>query len=147
VNPRTDVGAEGYARAASDLAAVTRTGEFIVLTVTCDDSTPADPTVHAVNMMTGVTAVSYVGDSPPAGFPTVERVSDGRFTVTFESEYEDEYGVAADFGITHAEAGGHGSSSNTPTVSYTAGAQVLTVYCWNAAGTALANAKATVTVW
>lgn len=146
VNPRTDVGAEGFARACSDQAAVTRTVGFTVLTVTCNDTSPAAPTVHAVNMMTGVSA-TYAGGSPPAGFPTLARVSAGKFTVTFAATYDDAYGIEGAFGITHALAAGHGASSNTPTVSYTAGGVVLTVSCFAAAGTALSDAKCTVEVW
>lgn len=140
VNPRTDVGAEGFARATSDLASVGRAVDFCVFTVTCNDSSPAAPTVHAVNMMTGITT-TYAGGSPPTGFPALARTGTGAFTVTFDSSYEDDYGVSASFGITHAWAGGHGAVSNTPTVEYTAGGVVLTVRCWAAGGTALSDAK------
>lgn len=146
VNPKTDVGAEAIARASSDQAAVTRTAEFLVLTATCNDGSPAAPTVHAVNMMTGVTT-TYAGDSPPAGFPALARTGNGAFTCTFEDEYTDEYGVTGAFGITHAWASGHGTVSNTPTVSYTAGDVVLTVRCFAFGGGALSDAKVSFGVW
>ena len=146
VNPRTDVGAEAITRAASDLAAVTRTVPFVVFTATCSDTSPAAPTVHAANMMTGVTT-TYVGDVPPTGFPELTRTGNGAFTVTFESEYEDEYGIEGAFGITHAWASGHGATSNNPTVDYTAGAQVLTIRAFAAGGAALSDAKVSFGVW
>lgn len=146
VNPRTDVGAEAIARASSDLAAGVRTLEFLVLTATCHDSSPAAPTVHAVNTMTGITT-EYEGDAPPAGFPELERTGNGAFICTFESEYDDEYGVTGAFGITHAWAAGHGSVSNTPTVDYTAGGVVLTVRCFAFGGGALSDAKVSFGVW
>ncbi len=147
VNPRTDIGAEGFTRMTSDLAAAVRTVPFATITCTCNDTSPAAPTVQSVHMQTGVTAVPYAGASPPTGFPTFARTGTGAFTCTFSSSYNDAYGVAGSFGITHAEATGHGTTVNTPTVEFTAGAQVVTVRCFNAAGSALTDAKVTFEVW
>jgi hypothetical protein len=97
VNPRTDVGAEAFARLVADTASVMRTCEFASMTIVCDDVTPGPPTVQNCRLMTGVTAISYVGDAPPAGFPSVARNGDGDVTVTFDASYTDPYGVSGDF--------------------------------------------------
>lgn len=93
VNPRTDVGAEGFSRLASDVAAVVRTAEFCVMQVLCDVS-GTTTTVESCRMMTGITAASYLGTAPPTGFPAVTRNGSGDVSVTFSSTYSDEYGVA-----------------------------------------------------
>lgn len=147
VNPRTDVGAEALARMTSDLAAVVRTLPFAVFTVLCNDTSPAAPTVIAAFMQTGVATVSYAGDAPPTGFPAFARVSAGKITATFASSYTDPYGVSGAFGITHAEATLHGTAAGSEAVSFTAGAQVLTVSFFVSAGTAKSDAQGTIEVW
>jgi len=147
VNPKTDVGAEAVARLTSELAAVVRTAPFATLHLKCNDSSPAAPTVYAVLMQTGVTTVDYPGDAPPTGFPACARVSAGKITVTFSSSYQDAYGVAAAYGITHATAALNGTAAGSEAVSFTEGALVLTVSFFNAAGSALSDAEGTIEVW
>lgn len=147
VNPRTDVGAEALARLTSDLAAVVRVMPFATLTVQCNDSSPAAPTITATFLQTGVNAISYAGDAAPTGFPSGARVGNGHVTLTFASSYTDAYGVAASFGIQQAAASLHGTSAGTETVNYTAGGQTLDVYGWVSAGTAKSDALLTVEVW
>lgn len=115
VNPVTDVGAEGFSRLAADLAAVMRTAEFCSMLVQCDDATPAAPTVLNCRLMIGVTAVSYLGSAPPAGFPTVLRNGDGDVTVTFASSYSDEYGAPGAFVANDPICGFVGSSGGLAT--------------------------------
>lgn len=148
VNPRTDVGAEAFARLTSDLAAAVRTVPFAIITFTCNDSSPAAPTVHSVLMQTGISLVSYPGASPPSGFPSAARVGDGAVTFTFAETYDDPYGVEAAFGIQHATAGAHSSTTDSLncTVNFTATGQTITVRCFQGT-TAKANAKITLKVW
>ena len=97
VNPRTDVGAEGFSRLASDVAAVMRTAEFCSMRVLVRDTAPIGATVESCRLMTGATAASYDGATPPPGFPTVTRNGNGDVSVTFDEEYVDEYGVTGAF--------------------------------------------------
>lgn len=108
-NARTDVTAEAFCRLADDVAACARTAPFCVLTLTCSDTAPAAPTVSVVNQMTGVRVTSYLGSSPPTGFPTVARNGNGDFTVTWATSYTDDYGVSGSVHIVHADAQVHGS--------------------------------------
>jgi hypothetical protein len=104
-NPLTDIGAEHITRMAEDMAACARTAAFCVLTIRCNDSTPAAPTIVAANMMTGVRTVSYEGDNPPSGFPSATRLGNGAVRLTFESSYSDDYGVSAGLEIRHVIVG------------------------------------------
>lgn len=110
-NSRTDVGAEAFCRLTADLAAVVRTAPFFEIRVLCDDTTPANPTVQYVRMMTGQRASTYAGGSPPAGFPFVARVSNGLFGVRFDGPYLDPYGVVGVFDLQHAVVQLHGASA------------------------------------
>ncbi len=94
VNALTDVGAEDFCRLCSDMAAVARTASMWVINYTCSDTSPAAPTVSIVHGMTGIRLVSYVGSSPPTGFPSATRNGNGDVTFTFAATYNDEYGVA-----------------------------------------------------
>jgi hypothetical protein len=91
-DPRTDVTAEQLMRLSADLASIVRVSAFCVMLVTCNDTSPAAPTVHYVRMMNGVDSDGYAGGSPPTGFPTLARTGTGAFTVTFAAEPEDDYG-------------------------------------------------------
>lgn len=111
VNPRTDVSAEEFVRFCEDLAACVRTAPFAIITYTCNDTSPAAPTIHSVYMMTGVRTTSYEGDAAPTGFPSAARDSNGVVTFTFASSYNDAYSVAGGFTTRHAEATGHATAS------------------------------------
>jgi hypothetical protein len=97
VNPRTDVGAEGFSRLVADTAAVVRTAEFATMQILCVDGGSNTPTVENCRLMTGATVISYVGSAPPAGFPAASRNGNGDVTITFASSYNDEYGVGGAF--------------------------------------------------
>lgn len=112
INAQTDVGAEHLCRMASDLAAVVRTAPFAVLRVLCDDTTPGAPIIESAYLMTGVRVTSYVGDSAPTGFPSAERNGDGDVTFTFDSSYDDEYGVSGGFAIGHVEVTAHNTAAS-----------------------------------
>ena len=103
VDPRTDMSAEQLCAIARDLAAVVRTAAFAKLKVQCHDTTPDDPTVLWCHMQNGVTEESYEGDAPPTGFPTVTRVSDGVFRVTFDQDPTDDFGVSGKVDIKAAK--------------------------------------------
>jgi len=95
VDPRTDVTAEQIARLSADVASVVRVASIAEFHITCNDTSPAAPTVNWVKMMTSVDTNGYAGASPPTGFPTLARVSDGSFTLTFATDQTDEYLVSA----------------------------------------------------
>lgn len=145
IDALTDVTAADICRIATDLAALVRTAPFCVITYTCNDSSPAAPTVHSVYMMTGISASNYAGDSPPSGFPTLARVADGRVTITFASTYDDDYGTAGGFAIATAVGSVHGTVSAAPIFVFDS-ATVLTVRAKDHADAALADAKITVCI-
>lgn len=109
-NPRTDVGAEGFVRLAADLAAVARTAPFSSLTVLCNDSAPAAPTIEVVDQMTGLRVFSYEGDAAPPGYPSGARNGAGDVTITWDASYEDAYGVSGDIDIQHPLVTVHGTT-------------------------------------
>lgn len=104
VDPTTDVGAEDFSRLTADTAANTRTGDFAVLVIQCNDTTTSAPTIESARMMTGVRLTAYTGDVAPAGFPSGVRNANGDVTIEFASSYLDEYGVSGAFSITDAAA-------------------------------------------
>lgn len=141
-NPLTDIGAEQYTRMAEDVAQCQRTGSFAVISFVCDDSTPAAPTVNVL-MMSGLASASYIGSSPPTGFPAVARNSDGNFTVTFSSTATDAYGVSAAVNIAAVIASVSGGlASWTRDNAYT-----VTVACVDTSAAALANASGTLELY
>jgi len=145
INPKTDVGAEAFSRITGDLAAVARTAPFAILQVQCDDVTPAAPTILYVALMTGVRSVSYLGSSPPTGFPSATRNGNGDFTLTFAASYADPYGVTGATSLTQAKATLNGIFAGLATATIASATEVR-VRAFIAAGTAKANALVTVTV-
>jgi hypothetical protein len=119
VNARTDVDATEFVRLTEDLAAVVRTAPLAEITFTSDDTGANNPTVDVVNLMTGIRATSYAGGTPPAGFPTVARVSDGVVDITFSTTLTDAYSVAGTVHIIHAHGTVHGAvlAVAVPTIS------------------------------
>jgi hypothetical protein len=104
VNAQTDPDAQEFCRMAEDLACCARIADFAEITWTCNDGTPAAPTINSANLMTGVTT-SYEGDAAPAGYPSGARNGDGDCTFTFPSSPTDDYGVSEALVICHALAG------------------------------------------
>ncbi len=146
VNPRTDVGAEGFSRLVSDVAAIVRTAEFCVMQIVCDVG-GTTTTVEHCRLMTGVSSGSYVGTAPPTGFPTVTRNGNGDVSITFASSYSDEYAVAGAFIATEPvasliAAGGVSGVACPEIVSAT----VVRVRCVTLAAAAIAGARFTFTL-
>ena len=146
IDALTDVDASQFSRLASDVAALQRVMPFCTLTLLCSDSVPAAPTIEFVHMQTGFTAVSYVGDSAPTGFPSAARNGNGDVSITFASSYLDPYGVSGAFsiasllpGLIHTAAG----EAVAERVSDT----VVRLRAFVSAGTALSNARMTLSVW
>jgi len=83
VNPRTDVTAEQLARMAADLAAVMRTASFCTFAYTCNDTSPAVPTIADYSSMSG-------------SAPTGVRNGDGDASFTWDASYDDVYSVSGD---------------------------------------------------
>lgn len=94
IDALTDVAAEEFSRAMSDLAAAVRSAPFMIARVQCNDTSPAAPTILWIAMMTGVREAGYAGGSPPAGFPSWARNGNGAVTMTLASSYADDYAVA-----------------------------------------------------
>jgi hypothetical protein len=146
IDPLTDVDASQFSRLASDVAALQRVAQFCTLTILCNDSVPAAPTVEYVHMQTGVTAISYAGDDPPDGFPSAERVSNGVVDITFDSSYTDPYNVSGAFSITHLIPGLISTSAGEA-IAERVSSTVVRLRAFNSAGSAVSNARMTLSVW
>lgn len=146
IDALTDVDAKQFSRLAADVAALQRVAPFLTITLVCSDSSPAAPTVEYVNMQTGISLISYIGSSPPSGFPSASRNSNGDVTITVSSSYQDAFGVSGAFAI---------SSLLPSLLSTTAGIAtaekvsdtVFRLRAFNAAGSALSDARMSCVVW
>ena len=145
INAQTDVGAENLCRAAADLAAAIRTLPFCVMTLLCNDSSPAAPTIEFVNMMTGVRVTSYAGDAAPSGFPSAARNGNGDITVTFDSSYDDDYGVSGSFAPTQASTTVHATAHRVGPIAVSG--QTVRVRVYDSTGAAVSNPRLTLAVW
>ncbi len=145
IDALTDVSAEQFSRMTGDLAAIARTAPFLTLTYTCDDTTPAAPTVNVASAMTGVRVSGYAGGSAPPGFPSIARNGNGDVTLTFASSYADSYGVVGAFVVQHPRGSLVGSTAGT-VVCQILTATTLRVRAFNGSGTALSNAVVCLTV-
>jgi len=143
IDALTDVGAEGLCRLAADLEAVIRTAPFGIINFTCNDSSPAPPTIHYAYTMPGVRLTSYEGDNAPTGFPSAVRNGDDDVTFTFPASYSDPYGVSLAWAPVNAVVSadtngalcGRVISNQTVQVTITVG------------GVAAGNSTATLVVW
>ena len=145
VNPRTDVGAEGFTRLVADAEATTRTAPMISLRYTNRDGTPDVPLVLSAYMMVGVSLSGYEGDLAPDSFPAGARVGTGRVTFTFDEDFLDAYGIEEPFAPTQCVVSVEGSTAAHAT--YEISGQVLTIRVWDAAGSALADKTVSAVVW
>jgi len=145
VDPTTDVSAEEFARMTADLEAVARTAPFATITYLNKDASPAAPTIECVYMQTGVTLVSYAGDTPPAGFPSAARNGTGDVTFTFASSYSDPYSVAGSFSVKHVGADVQAATAcrAMPTIVTSTTVQVK---CFSG-GIAVGDKRVTLEVW
>lgn len=145
IDALTDVGAEGFCRMASDLAAVQRTAPFGVVTCQCNDSSPAEPTVLSAFLMSGVRTTSYAGNAAPAGFPSAARNGNGDISITFASSYTDDYGVAGALAPTQCLATVQGTSACYVTCNFQS--TVARARAYNGSSVSLVDPIITVTVW
>lgn len=144
VNPLTDYAAKHICRTAADVAAVIRTATFVSLTLTCRDTAVLNPLVHNVAIQSGdILDVEYSGGSPPTGYPTVTRVSNGVVLVTLSSSYSDPYGTAGSFKVRFPHGGAHGSPMATVQPEIISDTSCK-FYVFDAAGAALIDRKITV---
>lgn len=139
-NPLTDIGADEFIRTTLDLAAVLSATEFAVLSVTCNDSTPAAPTINWVRAQNAVALSPYAGDSAATGLPSGSRNSNGNITLQWEAALTDDYGVSAAPAIIAAEARVNGNDA-TVTID---DSRTITVEALSS-GTPIADA--TMTIW
>jgi hypothetical protein len=145
VNPRTDVGAEGFTRLVADAEATTRTAPMITLRYTNRDASTDTPLVLSAYMMIGVSLSGYEGDLTPDDFPSGVRNGNGDVTFTFEEEFADAYGITEPFVPTQCLVSVEGTTAAHAT--YVISGQTVRVRCWDAAGAAVANKNVTLTVW
>jgi hypothetical protein len=146
VDALTDVSAAQFCRATADLAAAVRTLPMCVMTLLCNDTSSAAPTIEFVNMMSSVPrTTSYAGDSAPAGFPSAARNNNGDITVTFDSSYTDEYDVEEDFAPTQANTTVHATAHRVATVAISG--QTVRVRVYDATGAAVSDPRVTLAVW
>ena len=82
VDPETDISAENLSRIAADLTAVARVSAFSAIRFTCNDTSPAAPTVANVLQQTAINTAGYEGDAAPTGMPSLARNGTGDVTVT-----------------------------------------------------------------
>ena len=145
IDALTDVDAAQFSRLAADMASLQRVMPFCVLTLLCSDSSPAAPTIEFVHMQTGISG-SYLGSSPPSGFPSASRNSNGDVSITFASTYSDPYSVSGTYAV---------SSAIPCLISATAGEvsaelvsdTVIRLRAFSTAGVAISDARMTVSVW
>lgn len=145
IDALTDVDAAQFNRLTVDIAALQRVMPFCTMTLLCNDSVPAAPTIEFVNMQTGVSG-SYAGNSPPTGFPSAARNGNGDVSITFLNSYGDEFGVDGVFSISSLLPGLISSSAGVATAERVS-ATVARLRAFNAAGSALSNARMTLSVW
>jgi len=146
VNPKTDVSAQEFIRLCADVAGLARVAPFAVITLTCNDTTPAAPTINSARQMNGVSTNGYPGDAAPVGFPAGARVGDGSVTLTWPEEQLDDYGVPYDLDAVHAVASvvgeaGYGHVSITRVNGYT-----WTLAAIDDAGAAIDDAQITLEI-
>lgn len=144
INPKTDVTAQEFSRLVEDLAMSARVAPFCVMLLTCNDTSPAAPTVSWVHMATGIRATSYAGASPPTGFPTCARVGDGSVTITFAASYDDAYSVSEAFTPVQCEV--FGASSGVAYCTYSISGNIVTVSAFDSSDVVVADAAMTVEV-
>lgn len=146
VDPRTDISAEQFVRLCEDLASVVRVCPYGYLMIQCDDTTPTDPTVLFVYLMNVFTEIPYLGSTPGLGMPTVERVSNGVFTVSFVSPAEDAYGIEGDVIIKGVVPTVENPGSGTVEAGYTVSGNIVTVNVTDDVGP-VSNPKVFLKVW
>lgn len=145
VNPQTDVSAAAFMRMTADMAALTRVAPFCVLTVQCEDSALTAPSVVRAQQMGIVSVAGYAGASPPdVALPTLARVGDGAFTVTWPETATDDYDVSATIDLEHITATAQGVTLPRIEAEWTA-PRVLTVAVFSV-DVAAANALLTIEV-
>lgn len=132
VQPQTDVEAAALMRIADDMAAVARTAAFATIRYRNNDAAPAAPTVHSVNMMTGVDASNYAGGSPPSGFPTLARNGDGDVTITFASSYTDETGASVALVLDYVDCTVESNANDLNATWELVNDYTVRIRCWNA---------------
>jgi hypothetical protein len=148
INSQTDVGAEHLCRIAADLAAGIMTAPFAVITYLCNDTSPAAPTIESVLIMSGAAlTTSYAGDAAPAGYPSAARNGNGDVTITFDSSYSDDYGVAGAFTPTRALPSVHVTSLVHRYALPEVSGQTVRIRATNDAGTGVSDARVTVEVY
>lgn len=119
VNPLTDVAAADFLRLVADVAACARVAPFAVLTVQCNDTSPAAPTVARIQQMGTVALGGYAGAAPPnPDLPTLARTGDGAFTVTWPATTSDDFGVEAGTDLVHVQVTVQGNSDAVANASF-----------------------------
>lgn len=135
VDPNTDLTAEKYGSLADQSQAMQKTIPFAIVNLTCNDASPAAPTINTYHALHGVAR------------PTVARIGTGHFTITWATSYLDSFGQSGATNLTDYTACIHGSVSALATAQFTS-VNVLEVFVFTpSTGSALADKKLTVVVY
>jgi hypothetical protein len=149
VNAMTDLGAEELCRTAADMVALARTAAYGILTFTCNDTSPAAPTIQCAYLMSAAPRLtSYAGDSAPSGFPSAARDGTGAVTFTFASSFTDDYGVSGSW--TPLFAGTTVQSVSTSPAyfaNWVISGHTVQVVVVDNSGVAVGNKTVTLVVW
>jgi hypothetical protein len=97
-------------------------------------------------MQTGTRTVSYAGDAAPAGFPSASSFGAGDILVTFASSYNDPYGVAGAFSISHAHLTLLSATLGGASVDLLS-ATSIRCSVFDSTGTGITDARMSLTVW
>jgi hypothetical protein len=146
VDPQTDVSAAQFIRLAADVAALSRVAPFAVLTIQCNDTVPAAPTVVRAQQMTAVSLAGYEGASPTGDFPTLTRVGDGEFDVVWPTSVADDYGVEQDVDLVHAHGSVHDAGTYSAVEPSRTNAYTFRFTARDDLGAAIADALVTIEV-
>jgi hypothetical protein len=149
IDALTDVSAEEFSRLTADLAAIMRTAPFGSYWFVCNDTSPAAPTIVAVNSMIGIRTTPYEGDAAPPGFPSAVRNGTGDVTFTWDASYTDPYGVAGVFGVANPYGNATAVNGNISKLKfgYTPGGLTLQVQAFDTSNVALADALVSFSVY
>lgn len=147
VNPLTDLSAAAFLRLTADVAACARVAPFCVMTVKCNDTSPAAPTVLRCQQMGAVALGGYAGGSPPnIDLPTLARTGNGAFTVTWPETTSDDYEVEADTNLVHVQASVQGSSDYVVEAEFTDERTLTIAVFESSGGPAISDATVTIEV-
>lgn len=134
IDPNTDSDASEWMSMTADVSAMDKTIPFARITLTCNDSSPAAPTIVSYWAVHGTDR------------PTVARVGNGHFTIEWASSYYDPYGQEGVTNLIDVTATVRGSAACFASAEFSS-VKKLDVYVWGSSFAAALDKKVTVVVW